>query len=72
MNKNKLLSLARAVGDNQNKIAKFLGITPQTLSNKLRGIYPFTLEEVTLLKKRYNINNDNVVNIFLGGGDNEQ
>lgn len=72
MNKNKLLSLARAVGDNQNKIAKFLGITPQTLSNKLRGIYPFTLEEVTLLKKRYNINNDDVVDIFFGGGgDNE-
>lgn len=71
MNKNKLLSMARAVGDNQNKIANYLGIKPQTLSNKLNDNYPFTLQEVKLLRKRYNISNDNIADIFFGGGDNE-
>ena len=51
-------------GDNYDSIAAFLGITTQTVSNKVNGLYSFTQQEITKLKERWNLTNDEVNEIF--------
>ena len=41
-------------GDTQQDLAKYLGITINTLNLKENGKYKFTLDEALMISKRYN------------------
>lgn len=48
-----LKSLRAEYGDTQQDLAKYLGITVNTLNLKENGKYKFTLEEALKVSKRY-------------------
>ena len=53
-------------GDSRKTTSDALKITPDTLSNKLNqrrgGV--FTINDVKILQKRWNLSNEDIVNIF--------
>ncbi len=66
LNKNLLKSKMALFGDNGNSIAAALGITPQSFSGKIneKNGAEFTQKEIELMKQRYNLTNDEVIEIF--------
>lgn len=63
----KLFNYYQAInGDSRQSTAKVLGIRPETLSNKINqkrgGV--FTIKDVAILQKKWNLSNDDVVNVF--------
>lgn len=66
MDKNRLRSLLFLYGDNQRKLAKFLGIKEQTVSVKIneRNGAEFNKSEIDLMKERYNLTSNDIDMIF--------
>lgn len=65
MNAKLLKSVMLLYGDTAGDLAEALGITPQSLSNKIneKGT-EFKQGEIAKIKSRYNLNNDMVDRIF--------
>lgn len=65
MNAKLLKSVMLWYGDTASDLAEALGITPQSLSNKIneKGT-EFKQGEIAKIKSRYNLNNDMVDRIF--------
>ena len=51
-------------GENGSDLAKALGITHPTFSNKLNNNSEFTQEEIYTIKTRYNLSSERVDEIF--------
>lgn len=51
-------------GDTQVTLAKFLGISPSTLSRKMVGAQCFTLKQMDKMRKRYSMSPERFVDIF--------
>lgn len=66
MSRNKLLSIITLYNDTCESLARDMGITPQTFSNKLneKGKRGFTQPEIMFIKKRYNLSAIQVDDIF--------
>lgn len=67
INKNLLKSKMALYGDNNETLAEALGISPQRLSAKINGTNnaEFTQSEIQIIKERYNLTDNEVVEIFL-------
>ena len=50
---------------NVAELAKELDVDKQTIYNRLNGRTPFTLQEVRFLRNKFNLTDDEVVEIFL-------
>lgn len=63
----KLLKIEMIVfGDNYNSLAKYLGVTRQTLTRKIRE-GTFLQEEMAKIKQRYNMSDEKYAQIFTEG-----
>ena len=51
-------------GDSLEDLANYLGITYQTLSKKMNSRVDFTLSELRLIQKRYNLTAEQVYDTF--------
>ena len=51
-------------GDSLEDLANYLGITYQTLSKKMNSRADFTLSELRLIQKRYNLTAEQVYDTF--------
>lgn len=68
MNSNLLRSVMALHGDTNVSLANFLGITEQSVSNKIneKGT-EFKQGEICMIKARYNLDSDMVDRIFFAG-----
>lgn len=66
MNKNKLESVMKLHGDTGTSLSNYLGIARSTFSAKLNETNgaEFTQREISAIKKKYNLNATDVVDIF--------
>lgn len=64
MDKKQLESKMKLFGDTNVTLAKYLNITPQTLSAKKNGNADFRKNELVKIKQRYNLTNDEFNAIF--------
>lgn len=64
MNSNELRAQMARHGDNNNALAKALGKTPASISNKIKGIRPFSLSEVQTIITRYDLSAEQTATIF--------
>ena len=64
MNKNELRAVMARYGDTAGSLARYLGMTDGTLSNKINGETDFWRKEVLQIKERYNLTAEEVDNIF--------
>ena len=67
MNIRLLKSKMVLVGDNVPKLAEYLGQTEGNVYGKLSGKISWTLRDIGMITKRYNLTNDEVVEIFIEG-----
>lgn len=65
MNANELKAEMVRHGDNCGILAKALGVSNQTMTSRLKGEKDFTRKEIKLIKDRYNLSAERVVEIFL-------
>lgn len=65
MNVNLLKSKMALKGEAQIDLAKAMGITKASMSVKMQGKNPFKLEEIKFIAKRYDLTNDEIVDIFV-------
>jgi len=66
LNKNELKAEMVRHGDSSQSLAKFLGISPISLSKKMGGFMEFKLSEVTAIIRRYNLSPNDYDRIFFG------
>lgn len=68
MNKKKLESIMKLHGDTGATLAKYLGIARPTFSAKIneKNGAEFTQGEISLIRKKYSLEPDDVVSIFFG------
>lgn len=64
MDKKLLESKMKLFGDTNVTLAKYLNITPQTLSAKKNGGADFRKNEIVKIKERYKLTNDELNTIF--------
>jgi len=64
MNSNELKAEIARHGETSGLLAKHLGVTDATFSNKLNGKTEFTQSEIGAIKDRYSLSNDRVCEIF--------
>lgn len=65
MNSNELKAEIVRHGETSAILAKYLGVTDATFSNKLNGKNAeFTQKEIGAIKNRYDLSNDRVCEIF--------
>lgn len=66
MNVNKLWAEIKKNGDTQGELAKMMGVTRATLSNKMseKNKASFTQPEISFIKERYNLSPEEVDAIF--------
>ena len=65
MNKNFLLSIMALYGDKNKDLADYLGISEQSVSNKINEAgTEFKLREIKLIKRRYKLTGEQVDLIF--------
>lgn len=64
MNDRKLRSIMILHNDTIDELAEYLGITRQTLHNKMSGRTDFTRNEMIMIKQRYKLNDDEFVETF--------
>ena len=64
INKKMLKSAMVLFGDTQESLAQAMQITRVSLSYKINGKRPFTLNEVNAIRKRYNLTLDALESIF--------
>lgn len=67
MNKNAFKSVMAYHGDTQKKVADALGISAQTIGDKLNGLTDFTQSEIQALTERYKLTPAQVDEIFFSG-----
>lgn len=67
MNKNEFRAVMILHGDTQRSVADALGISPQTVGDKLNGATEWTQSEIQALAERYKLDPAQVDNIFFGG-----
>jgi hypothetical protein len=65
MQLNYFISVMRSHKDNFTSLSKSLGIARQSLYNKLRGITPFTIDEIRRIAVRYGLTPEEIEKIFL-------
>ena len=65
MNSNYLKYKMSQHGDSQKEISKLLNISQNALINKLKGKNFFTMREVRLLVERYDLDYQEIKEIFL-------
>lgn len=67
MNKTKLRSVMVFHGDTNKDLAEYLGISEQSVSNKINeNGTEFKQGEIALIRKKYNLSADQVEDIFFG------
>ena len=64
MNTNYLKYKMSQKGDCQKEICELLGISQNALINKMRGKNYFTMREVRLIVERYDLNYEEIKEIF--------
>lgn len=66
MNKNQLRSVMALNGDNDGKLAEYLGLSRSRFSAKINetGGAEFNQGEISKIKQRYNLNADEIDAIF--------
>lgn len=64
MNKRAFRAKMEYFGDTYESLATFLGLSLQSVSNKVNGNYPFNQTEISKLKEKWNLTNDEVNEIF--------
>lgn len=67
MNKNAFKSLIILKGDTQKDVADALGVTEQTIGDKLNGVSDFKQTEIKTLIDRYDLTPEQVNDIFFDG-----
>lgn len=67
MNKNAFKAVMVYHGDTQKAVADVLGISAQTIGDKLNGMTDFTQSEIQVLAERYKLTPAQVDEIFFGG-----
>lgn len=68
MNKDLLRSIMVLHGDTNKDLADYLGISEQSVSNKINeNETEFKLSEIKKIRKRYNLSKDQVDLIFFAG-----
>lgn len=67
MNKNAFKAVMVYHGDTQKVVADVLGISAQTIGDKLNGMTDFTQSEIQVLAERYKLTPAQVDEIFFGG-----
>lgn len=65
---NKLKSKMVLHEDTMESLARYLGISRQTLSGRMNGHSAFKAHEVMSIADRYNLASDEIVEIFFKGG----
>ena len=65
--KHRLREVIDANNDTLVELAKYLGITYQTLSKKMNEHAPFNREELIKIKQRYNLTAEEMDYIFFRG-----
>lgn len=69
MNRSLLKSIMALHNDTVRELAEFLGITPNSVSNKINeNGTEFKQGEIAMIKERYNLSADQVDEIFLADG----
>ena len=71
MNIRLLKSKMVLAGDNVPMLADFLGQSETNVYNKLSGKINWTLRDIGMITNRYNLNNDEIVQIFIEGWDED-
>lgn len=66
MNKNAFKSVMVLHGDTQKTVADALGVSEQTVGDKINGVSDFKTSEIKILINRYNLTPDQVDEIFFG------
>lgn len=64
MNKNKLKALLVYHGDDQKSLSEILGVTEQTISDKINGLSDFKLGEIRKIIDHYHLTPDQIDDIF--------
>lgn len=64
MNASKLRSIIALNADTIDELAEHLGITRQTLHNKMTGRTDFTRSEMIAIKQRYGLGDDEFIETF--------
>lgn len=71
MNKNAFRAIIAYHGDTQKEVADALGISVQTVSDKVNGYTDFKQGEIKILIERYNLTPEQVDEIFFSVNENE-
>lgn len=50
--------------DNRDTLAAALNVKKETIGNKIRGATDFKLSEICILRKRWNLTNEKLLEIF--------
>lgn len=67
MNSKLLKSIMLLNGDTNKKLAQYLGISEQSVSNKINETgTEFKQGEISLIKKRYSLTSEQIDSIFFG------
>ncbi len=64
MKKNLLEAKMKIFGDTQSDLAEVIGISVATFNYKLNGKSEFTQSEIQKIRERYNLTDEEVVEIF--------
>lgn len=68
-NKRLLKSKMALYGDTVGALANYLGQSRVNVQNKISGITPFSLQDVSAIGKRYNLTNGEIYEIFIKRGE---
>ena len=58
--------------DTTTELAEYLGQSRQNVHNKLNGTTMWSLQDVSAIKKRYNLTNTEIYEIFIKRGDESE
>lgn len=67
MNKNALVAMLAEHGDNLAKLARLLGISPSTVSKKVKDEdHSFSISQMKVIKSHYQLSAEDMDRIFFG------
>ena len=69
MNNKAIKALIESKGIKKRKLAEFLGISPQTLYNKLNGTSDFLISELEMLGDILHLSNEELIEVFFTSRD---
>lgn len=64
MNTNKLKAVMKLNEDTQEKLAEALGLKASGVCERINGNVDFRRSEINLIRKRYNLSNEETISIF--------